>query len=98
MVFLSLLIYKHSVAKYMHFVQNTSIFFRGSAMLGTDEKGYLQIINLIISREGRTICAYLGKPLELCKVKWEKGNFYGFEKIADDIVDNISEEELGRLF
>ena len=29
MVFLSLLIYKHSVAKYMHFVQNTEYFFQG---------------------------------------------------------------------
>ena len=38
------------------------------------------------------------KTLELCKVKLGKGNFYGFEKIADDIVDNISEEELGQAF
>ena len=38
------------------------------------------------------------KTLELCKVKFGKGNFYGFEKIADDIVDNISEEELGQAF
>ncbi len=31
-------------------------------------------------------------------MKWGKGKFYGFEKIADDIVDNISEEELGAGF
>ena len=71
MVFLSLLIYKHSVAN-ICVSSKIQVFFPGSAILDTDEKGYLQIINLIISREERTICAYLGKPWNYEKLNWDK--------------------------